>query len=183
MEAVLVILAIGYGIFAIYLASVRPFVVVLTTGIGTVPEPLSLDTGDWRRATNVSGRFVFGVPPGWVLDATALDRTIMARDRQHLLHGGPDAIVIETRYVDEDTRVEDVALRESALARPSLYDISVHGRPGIFAVEFTDGRIARQTVYIGVGDRIYVFRASVLDPAVFSTFISTVRFLPDIAHY
>jgi len=179
IEAALVALALAYGIFAIYLASLRPLVVALTADIRSVPPAIPLDTDEWERATNVGSRYVFGIPKGWHVEASNAQRVVVSRKPQMTPDLSADAIVIETRLIGERNQIENIAAVEYEGARPALYDVAVHGRPGLFAVEFDGRRIVRQTVYVQVGDRVHIFRTGALDPAAFSAFISTVKFLPD----
>lgn len=180
IEGALIALAVAYGIFAIYLASVKPLVVALTSDIGNVPAPIPLDTDEWSRSTNVESRYLFGVPNGWVVEASNAQRVAVGRSRQAILAQEGGVIVIETRAIGDRNQIENIASHELAGARPALYDVSVHGRPGLFAVEFENGRIARQTVYVQVGERVHIIRAGSMDPAAFSTFVSTIKFLPEI---
>ena len=180
IEGALIALAVAYGIFAIYLASVKPLVVALTSDIGNAPAPITLDTDEWSRSTNVESRYLFGVPKGWIVEASNAQRVAVGRSRQAILAREGGAIVIETRAIGDRNQIENIAADEIADARPALYDVSVHGRPGLFAVEFENGRIVRQTVYVQVGERVHIIRAGSMDPAAFSAFVSTVKFLPEI---
>lgn len=178
-EAALIAVALAYGVFAVYLASVRPLVVAVTADIRSVPEPIDLDTDRWQRATNVEGRYVFGFPNGWIAESRGED-IVIASGRRAVETGAGDRITIETRPIGDRNQIENVAVEELAGSRPALYDVAVHGRPGLFAVEFDGHRIADQTVYVQVGDRVHIFRAGGMDPAAFSAFISTVKFLPEV---
>jgi len=180
IEGALIALAVAYGIFAIYLASVKPLVVALTSDSGNAPAPITLDTDEWSRSTNVESRYLFGVPKGWIVEASNAQRVAVGRSRQAILAREGGAIVIETRTIGDRNQIENIAADEIADARPALYDVSVHGRPGLFAVEFENGRIVRQTVYVQVGERVHIIRAGSMDPAAFSAFVSTVKFLPEI---
>lgn len=179
IEASLIALAMSYGIFIIYLASVRPLVVAITSDIRSVPVAISLDTDEWDRATNVGSRYLFGIPSGWVIETSSEQRVAIARNHQVLDSQGDDMIVIETRLIGERNQVENIAAAEFSDVRPALYDIAVHGRSGLFSVEFNRGRISKQTVYVQVGDRVHIIRSGGMDPAAFSTFISTIKFLPE----
>ena len=177
VEASLIALALAYGIFAIYLASLRPLVVALTADIRNVPEPVSLDTDAWQRATNVSERYLFGVPIGWRVSSPYESRVEVSRAGKTSI--SREVIVIETKPIGDRNQVENIAADDFVGSRPALYDVAVHGRPGLFAVAFDEGRIVRQSVYVQVGERMHVFQTGAMDPAAFSTFISTVKFLPE----
>lgn len=179
IEASLIALALAYGVFVIYLASVKPLVVALTPDVRSVPAPLSLDTDEWIRATNVSARYVFGIPKGWTVDDSDTNRIIVGRNLRALRKPANNAIIIETRMLGERNQIENIAVAELSDSRPALYDVAVHGRPGLFSVEFLGNRIMRQTVYVQSGRKVHIIRAGSLDPAVFSAFISTMKFLPE----
>jgi len=178
LEKSLVVLVLAYGVFAIYLASIKPLVVLTTASIGTVREDISLDTDSWDRARNDTHRYIFAIPDGWVFDATDPDSVILASGEGYLLNGKGDRITIDLQPLGERNQIENIAVSELVGERPALYDVGVHGKIGLFAVTFKNKRIAEQTVYVDLDEKVMIIRGGSLDPAAFSAFISTIKFLP-----
>ncbi len=182
VETSVVVLAAAYGFFAIYLASVHPFVVLTTADIRSIPEPITLDTDLWERHENAERGYQYAVPPGWIVDDADPGRVVSARARGRLPEAreGGEGLMIEVLELGPRQEPENVAVADFAGRRPALYDVSVYGQGGLFAIAFEDGRVSRQAVYVPIGEKLYVFRGGKFDPAAFSAFVSTVRFFPQL---
>jgi len=178
VEKSLVALAALTGALAIYLASVEPLVVSTTAGISNLPGQVTVDTDQWSRHGNVAYGYQYGVPPGWKADETDLSRVVIAGSSA-LLRAFPDAsrvLSVEVRKLGERRQAENIAAEDFAGRRAALYDVAVDGYEGLFAVSFQGSRADRQAVYVARGGLVYIFRGDRLDPAVFSAFVSTIRF-------
>lgn len=182
VEKSLVVLAAAYGFFAIYLASVHPLVVLTTADIRSIPRPITLDTDAWERHENAKRGYQYAVPPGWAVDDADPDHVVAARARGRLAEAreGWGGLIVEVMELGPRRQAENVAAADFAGQRPALYDVSVYGQEGLFAIAFENGLVSRQAVYVPLGDRLYAFRADRLDPAVFAAFISTVKFFPQL---
>lgn len=73
-------------------------------------------------------------------------------------------------------RIEDLAASDFSGRRPALYDISVDGRLALFAIDFENGRVARQVAYLPMDKRILVVRSARADVAAFAMFLSNLKF-------
>jgi len=177
-EAALLVLAASVGILAIWVASLRPFAYPATIAIRSLTSPVSLDTDTWARGTNDAYGYAYGVPKDWVVDDASSTKVIIARNRLALgapsYFGGQMTVSVRELAPGEDAAT--VAAQEFAEQQPALYDVAVAGHPGIFAVAFSRGHVATQAVYVPKDGRVYIFHGDGLDPAVFSTFISTIKF-------
>lgn len=178
IEKTLIILMLGYGFFAIYLASVKPLVVLSTSEISAVQPKLSLDTDLWDRKKNSAFGYLYAVPPGWAVDDSDPENVILASGSGYLLNAKGDRIRIEAVAKGDRIQAENIAVNDLAGKRPALYDVGVHGRSGLFAVTFRNRRIQEQAVYLEVDDHVLVFRGGSMDPAAFSAFVSSIKFLP-----
>jgi len=180
LEKSLIALMVGYGFFAIYLASVHPLVVLSTAEIRSIQPKISLDTDIWKRKRNDAFMYLYAVPSGWVVDESDPARIVIASGSGYLLSGKGSRIDIEAAMLGERNQIENIAATELAGKRPALYDVGVHGRSGLFAVTFRNSRVHEQTVYVEVDDHILIFRGGNMDPAAFSAFISAIKFLPSL---
>lgn len=180
-EAAVVFLALAYGLFGIYVFSLRPFAVAALSPVGAVPEPVVLDIDAWTRHDVADAGYAFAAPPGWIVDASDPASVRFGRSAKELARAGleGDGVLIETVPLHERREVQNLAAEEFAGARPALYDVAIDGRSALFAVEFSGGRIRRQVVYVPSDGAALIFRAARLDPAVFATFLSTVKFLTE----
>ena len=184
VEKSLITVVLAYGVFAIYLASIHPLVTLTTSLITTLHHPVSLDTDTWTREKNRVHRFLYGVPNGWLVDDSDPSRITIARSADFKKYGGKyvPQIIMEVGPIGERNQVENIAARELVGKRPALYDVGVHGRPGLFAVTFNGRTIIDQNVYVQIGKKVIIFRGRSIDPSVFSAFISTVKFLPELTN-
>lgn len=178
LEKSLIALVLAYGFFAIYYASVRPLVVLSTGEIRSVQTQMSLDTDVWERERNDALNYLYAIPPGWAVNDADPAHLVLASGKGHLLSGKGSQIEIEALPVGDRIQAENVAVTELMGKRPALYDVGVHGRSGLFAVTFKNRRVHEQTVYVEVEDHVLIFRGGSMDPAAFSAFVSTVKFLP-----
>lgn len=181
VEHALVLLAAAYGAAAIYFASLHPLVVATTADIRSVPPPVGLDTDSWPRYENAARGYQFALPPEWRVDASDPDRVEAAYGATGSRGlADPRRFEIDVLALGEREEAENVAAREFAGQRPALYDVAVYGAPGLFAISFADGRVAKQAVYVPIGRALYVFRGGAVDPALFAAFVSTVKFFPEL---
>lgn len=178
VEYALVALVAVYGLFGIYLSSLRPFAVATTSPVTSIHEPVPLDQELWTRHDNAAYGYAFAVPPGWSVDARHPARVLLGRSAKEVSAAGREGegLAIVSIPLYEGKAVEDAAAADFAGRRPALYDVSVDGRPALFVIDFERGRVARQTVYVPMGDRALVVRSARLDPAVFAMFLSDIRF-------
>ena len=178
IEMSFVALAALTGVFAIYLASVEPFVVATTAEIRNIAPPVSLDIDAWNRHRNEAYGYEYGVPPDWAVEDTDRSRVIIARV-PGMLRAFPDVrpvLVIDVMRLGERRQIENLAAEEFAGTSPALYDVGIDGRPGLFAFEFGKRGVGRQAAYVARDGLVFVFRGDGMDPAVFSTFVSTIHF-------
>lgn len=180
IEYALIALVAVYGLFGIYLSSIRPFAVATTSPVTSIPEPTSLDPELWTRHDNTVHRYAYAVPAGWAVDDDDPARVRIGRSEKELGLAGREGegLLVETVPLYEGKAIEDVAAADFAGRRPALYDVSVDGQPALLAVEFARDRLQRQAVYVPLGDHALVVRGAHTEPAVFAMFLSHVRFYP-----
>ncbi len=179
VEYALVGTVAAYGLFGIYLSSLRPFAVADASAVGTFREEIPLDIDAWERRDDRARGLIHGVPPGWVVDASEPDLVRLGRStREAAMAPEGDGILIETIALGERQEVQNVAALDFSGRRPALYDVAVDGRPALFAILFERGRVRAQAVYVPAGDAALVIRAGALDPAAFAAFLSAVKFFP-----
>ena len=177
VEKSLIIVAVLAGLTVIYFAQAASLAVAFTWPISSVPGPITLDVDAWSRTRNAAYAYDYAVPPGWVTDDSDPSRVIVANSRLALLSGSQGSVLtLEIRKLGERQKVEDLVAGDFADARATTYAISVSGHPGIFALTFENGRIARQSAYIQRDRDILAVRGDELDPAVFATFVSNIKF-------
>lgn len=182
IEYALVALTIVYGLFAIYLASLKPLEVAFVADVRSLPRPVTLDLDAWERSENVAYGYSYAIPPGWIIVSDDGSRVVLARDfkRSWLAgHDGAEGLVIEVLPLGPRQEVQNVAAEEFRGLRPALYDVAVDGRDSLFAVSFDGGRLERQAVYVPAEGRAYVVRGGATDPAVFAVFVSSIAFAPE----
>ena len=143
-----------------------------------LPQAVSLDTDNWTRYDDVAYGYAFAAPLAWTVDVSdpASVRIGRSAKERWLAPNEGAGIQIQAAMLGPRQQIENVAAADFAGMRPALYDVSVDGRPALFAVAFKDARIVRQAVYIPQGDVALVVRAAATDPAVFAAFVSTVKF-------
>jgi len=130
-------------------------------------------------------RYAFAAPHGWIVD----DRNPSAIRIGRFAKEAADApeeeysLLISSVPIQPRQQIENLAAADFAQARPAVYDVAMDGRPAMFAVAFENGRVSRQAVYVVLTPpsdaspgTALVIRAGRLDPAVFSTLVSTLRF-------
>jgi hypothetical protein len=178
VEYALVIVAAAYGLFGIYLSSLRPFVVATTEPIASVSEPVPLDPALWTRHDDKEYGYAYAVPTGWLVDDSDPARVRIGRSLKEIGLAGEDGggVLVEVIDLYDDKRIEDVAVSDFSGRRPALYDVAIDGRPALFAIDFENGRVARQVVYVPLGKRALVIRAARTDVAAFAMFISDLKF-------
>lgn len=165
------------GAVAIYLSSLSPFVTLTTADIRSWSPPVTLDTDAWTRFRNPAYGYEYGAPPGWIAVADDPADVKIARSPGAAIRFGDAPVMsVETRALGERLQPENIAVQDFAGTRPALYDVGVNGREGLFAISFRNGRVRDQAVYLPMGDVLYVFRGGNVDPAVFSAFVSTIKF-------
>jgi hypothetical protein len=178
IEYALVALVAVYGLFALYLASVEPFAVITTADIRSLRPRVDLDTDTWERRVDLDEDYVYGLPPGWIVDASDPARIRLAPSLRHLpVAGVGTGLVVEALTLGERRQIENVAAEEFAGRRPALYDVSVDGHEGLFVVDFEGRRLRRQVVYVPRDGRALVVRGGTTDPAAFAAFVSTIKFI------
>lgn len=178
VEAALIAVVASYGILAIYLSSMRPLVVATLSPVVSLPQPVSLDTDAWSRFDDPAYGYAFALPPAWTADASDPSSVRIGRSAKERAEA-PDAgegILIQSVALGPRQQIENIAVADFADERPALYDVSVDGRPALFSVAFENARVVRQAVYVQDGARAVVIRAATIDPAVFATFVSAVKF-------
>lgn len=177
VEYGLVALVACYGFFAVYMTSLHPFVEEIASPVRSVVPSPALDTDLWRRRDDFAHGLIYGVPPGWVVEERGAARVVLAPSLRHLPEAGAGGQGMQIERVPlPDGQSERLAAVEFAGLAPALYDVTVDGRQGLFAVAFANGRIRAQAVYVPDGDEMLVLRGGPADPAVFSAFVSTVKF-------
>jgi hypothetical protein len=177
-EAAVVFLAVAYGLFAVWFASLRPFAVATLSPSGALREPIVLDVEAWTRHDAPGAAYAFAAPPDWIVDAMDPASVRLGRSAKELADApaAGEGVLLETLPVPEGQDVATLAAREFSGRRPALYDVAVDGRPALFAVEFMRGRLVRQAVYVPGGETAPVVRSASMDPAAFSVLISTIKF-------
>lgn len=180
LEASVIALALAYGVFAVYLSSLHPLAVQTTAGIRALSAPIDLDTDHWLRSRNEARGYLYAIPPSWRVADDDPDRVVLGANEAVAAgrRTGP-RIVIEAHPLRERGEAVNVAVADLFGTRPALYDVTVHGRPGLFAVRFDGRRLVEQTVYVETGRDVLVFRGGDMEPEAFSAFLSTVKFLPE----
>ena len=177
IEYALIAMVAAYGLFGIYLASVRPYAVAVTVPVGTFRDRVPLDIDAWTRHDDRAGGFAFAVPPEWVVDGAGASAIRIGRSvREAAAAPEGDGILVERVALGERQEVQNLAALEFAGRRPALYDVAVDGRPALFAVAFENGHVRRQTVYVPLDGAALALRATSVDPAAFAAFVSTVKF-------
>jgi hypothetical protein len=165
------------GVFGIYAQSLRPLAVETTALITALSSEIDLDTDAWDRHRLEAQGIQFAVPPGWRVSTDDPDRVIAAESpRTIAMPGTGRAVFIESSPMEPRRQPENAAAEEFAGRRPALYDVGVDGHEALFVVSFRRGRVDRQAVYLEKDGRLFVFRGDGLDPAAFSSFVSTIRF-------
>ena len=180
VEYALVAMVAVYGLFGIYLSALRPFVAATTSPVTSIATPVPLDPDLWTRHDDAAEGYAYAVPPGWVVDDRDPARIRVGRSAKELGIAGRDGegLLVESIPLYEGKAIEDVVVADFAGRRPALYDVTVDGHAALFAIAFERGRVARQAVYIPLGDHALVVRAADTDPAVFAMFLSDIRFYP-----
>ena len=179
VEYALVAVVAAYGCLAIYVVSLRPLAIASAPTAAALPQPVTLDIDAWSRRDVPAYGYAFAVPPGWDADASdpadvRLGRS--AKERAAAPEEG-EGLAIESVALPPRQQVENLAAADFEGQRPALYDVSVDGRPALFAVAFQGRSVRRQAVYVPRGAAsVLVIRSAWLDPAVFATFVSTVKF-------
>lgn len=170
--------AAAYGFLAIYLVSLRPLAVAALSPVSALPQPVSLDIDAWTRWDDQAYGYAFGAPPGWTVDQSdpASVRIGRSAKERGLAPNQGEGIQIQAAALEPRQQVENIAAADFESLRPALYDVSVDGRPALFAVAFVNGRVRREAVYIPDGGMALIARATGTDPAVFSAFVSTIKF-------
>jgi hypothetical protein len=166
------------GVFGIYAQSLRPLAVETTALITALSSEIDLDTDAWDRHRLEAQGIQFAVPPGWRVSADDPDRVVAAESPRVIAAPGVAgrALLIERSEMGPRRQPENVAAEDFAGRRPALYDVGVDGHEALFVVSFRRGRVDRQAVYLEKDGRLLVFRGDGLDPAAFSSFVSTIRF-------
>jgi hypothetical protein len=178
VEYALVAVVASYGLLAIYLVSLQPLAVATLSPVVALLRPVSLDTDAWTRWDDQAYGYAFGAPPGWTVDQGDPASVRIGRSAKERA-AAPDAgqgIQVQAATLEPRQQIENIAAADFEGLRSALYDVSVDGRPALFAIAFVNGRIRRQAVYVSLGPRALIARAAVTDPAVFSAFVSTVKF-------
>lgn len=178
VEYALVAMVAAYGLFGIWLSSLRPFVVASAADVTSIDEPVPLDPALWTRHDNRTLGYAFAAPPGWLVDDEDPLRVRLGRSAKELDLAGREGggLLIEAIPLYEGKGIADAAAADHAGSRPALYDVAVDGRLSLFAAGFERGRVRRQTVYVPMGERALVIRAAALDPAAFAAFLTDIRF-------
>lgn len=177
VEKSLIAVALLAGLLAIYAAQALPFVAPVTWSVGTVPQPIPLDLDAWTPARNAAHSYVYAVPPGWIVDDAHPSVILVARDRGSLIVGlVGNVLKISVKPLGERRQVEDLAAADFAGLRRATYEISASGHPGLFVVAFENKMTGRQAAYVPRGSNVLVVRGDGVDPAVFSAFVSSIKF-------
>lgn len=178
VEYALVGVVASYGFLAIFFSSFQPLVVATLSPIVSLPQPVSLDIDAWSRQDDLAYGFAFAAPPGWTVDQSDPAKIRIGRSAKERAQA-PDlgeGIVVEEVTLLPRQEIKNVAAADFDGKRPALYDVSVDGRPALFAAALENGLIRHQAVYVSSGTSALIVRASFVDPAVFATFISTIKF-------
>ena len=177
-EAAVVFLAVAYGLFAVWYASLRPFAVAALSPSGALHEPVVLDAAAWTRHDATGAAYAFAAPPDWIVDAMDPASVRIGRSAKELVTApfAGQGVLLETLPFLGDQDVALMAAREFSGRRPALYDVAVDGRSALFAVEFAGGRLVRQAVYVPGADTALVIRSASMDPAAFALLVSTIKF-------
>jgi hypothetical protein len=85
-------------------------------------------------------------------------------------------LTLDVRTLGERQHVEDMATGDFVGTRAATYDIGVSGHQGLFVIAFENGLPARQSAYVQRDQNVLVVRGDGLDPVVFSTFVSNLKF-------
>jgi hypothetical protein len=177
VEKSLVAVAVLAGLAVVYVAQATPLAVPLTWPVNSVPGPISLDVDSWSQARNDVYSYDYSVPPGWLTDTSDPSHVVVAQDRLALKAGFyGSALTLDLRELGLRQQVENLAAADFAGVRVATYDISVSGYSGLFVIAFENGRPARQSAYLVRGRNVLVVRGDWLDPTVFSTFVSNLKF-------
>jgi len=180
VEYALVALVAAYGLFGIYLSSLRPFVELTPVAATSLFEPVPLAPEAWTRHDDAAYGYAFAAPNGWLVDDRDPAAVRVGRSAAEVARAGDqgEGILLETFRRVEDVDIAEIAAADFAGRRPALYDVSVDGRASLFAVDFDQGRVVRQVVYVPIEDAVLIVRTGRLEPAVFSSFVSDIRFYP-----
>lgn len=178
VEYALVAVVASYGFLAIYLSSLQPLVAATVSPAAALPQPVSLDTDAWSRFDDAAYGYAFAAPPSWTADVSdpASVRIGRSSKERAMAPNEGEGIQIQAAALGPRQQVENIAAADFEGLRPALYDVSVDGKPALFAVAFKDARIVRQAVYVPEGDMALIVRAATTDPAVLATFVSTIKF-------
>lgn len=178
IEYALVATVAAYGLFGIWLSSLRPFAVALNAPSSTLHAPVTLDIDAWSRRDNRAYGYAYAVPPGWIVSAGDPAAVRLGRSIKDIGLAPADGagILVEVAPLHERREVQNLAAEDFAGSRAALYDVAVDGVGALFAAELERGRIRRQAVYVPMGDAALVIRSAALDPAAFAAFVSTVKF-------
>src|SRR5690242_108339 len=97
VEYALVALVAVYGLFGIYLSSLRPFAVAATSPVTSIREPVPLDPSLWTRHDDRVYGYAFASPPGWIVDDLDPARVRIARSAKELAMAGQEGegLVVE----------------------------------------------------------------------------------------
>lgn len=178
VEYALVAVVASYGLLAIYFASLQPLIAATVSPAVALPQPVSLDTDTWSRYDDALYGYAFAVPLAWtadVSDPASVRIGRSAKERGQAPNQG-EGIQVQTVALGQRQQVENIAAVDFYGLRPALYDVAVDGHPALFAVDFVNARVSREAVYIPNGENAIIIRAAATDPAVFATFVSTVKF-------
>lgn len=178
VEAALISAVVAYGLFVVWYASLSPLAVPVTAILATVPQPVTLDTDEWTRRDEPARGFAFALPPEWLVDDADPARVRLGRSVRELATAAAanEGILMETVSLGERAEIANLAAEDFAGTRPALYDVYVDGRHALFALTFERGRVRRQAIYVPMDAEALVIRAASTDPAVFATFVSTIKF-------
>lgn len=182
VEYALVALVAVYGLFGIFLSSLRPFTMAAISPSGIVHEPIPLDTDEWTRHDNRTLGYAFAAPPGWIVSESDADAVRVGRSAKEIASAPTEGggILLEALPLHERREVQNLAAEDFIGTRPALYDVSVDGVPALFAVVFDRGRVRRQAVYVPMGDTALIISSASMEPAAFATFVSSIKFyLPE----
>ncbi len=178
VEYALVALVAVYGLFGIYLSSLRLLIDAAPAPVTSLPQPVPLDASLWTRHDDASLGYAYASPPGWIVVDAYPGRVRLGRTVKEAGMAGREGegILMESVPLYEGEGIEDAAAAEFAGRRPALYDVHIDGRPSLFAIEFENGRVSRQAAYVPLNDGAIVIRAARTDPAAFAMFLSGIRF-------
>ncbi len=176
VEASLLGVVAAYGLFVIWYASLAPMAVPVTLSISSVPQTVTLDTDAWSR--HDANDFAFAIPPDWRLDMSDATRIRVGRSVPELATAGAASggVLIATVPLGDRQEIANLAAEDFSDARAASYDVGVDGRSAIFKTAFQNGRVIRQAVYVPMGRTALVIRSASVDPSVFATLVSTIKF-------